>query len=363
MFIHRRIDSPVAEKNWDLLKRTISKEKVFQATEAIGELAAYDMLELAKKNDDDVDRIYVKLRDGMPMALGMKKALPHVDVQYVVSQEKQLYKANRVPISFYGGYDGYSSDTVWFVDPINATGHTAIESLRFVRQYFRFKTALLSHVAANSLGIKNVQTSIVDFSIKGFMNYAHLSNKLDAEGYLSDGLELIPDYGDKLFGTLGADYSVYDIQKGFRKLLNTGVGDAEILKGTILHLVQLSGKEEFATDRRASWITRDWLAASLKWCCAVEEFPFEDVDYEQVYTLIEDLSSRDFLRIEKRVWHKRVVDVFSLTQEGVKYAASVYLPILYDYGIPKKLQKHFSFLIFLRPSQIQENIDDKTWEE
>ena len=48
-------------------------------------------------------------------------------------------------------------------------------------------------------------------------------------GYMKDGLQLTPDFGDKVFGTLGADYSIYDIQSSLRQLIGTGVGDAELL--------------------------------------------------------------------------------------------------------------------------------------
>jgi len=320
------------------------------------------MLDFSRKSPKEIDRIYVKLRDGMPMASGMKKALPHVDVRYIVSQEKQQSNIERAPMFFLEGYDGYSSDTVWFADPINATGHTTVKSLGYVRSHFRFDTALVSHVAANIIGIRNVQTTMDDFSVQGFMNYVYLSRKLDAVGYLEDGLELIPDFGDKLFGTLGSDFSVYDIQERIRKLLSTGVGRVEILKGAILHMIQIAGKEEYASDRTVSWITRNWITAALQWCCAVGEFPFEEVNEEQVYVLIDDLYSRDFLKMKKRPWKNILVDVYSLTEDGVQYASCVYIPILSELGIPQKLRRHFDFLIHLRAREITQNIEDETWE-
>jgi uracil phosphoribosyltransferase len=363
VFTHRSIDSDVARHCWDELKHTVSKEKAFQATEIIGELAANDMLEFSGKSREEIDRIYVKLRDGMPMASGMRKALPYVDVRYIVSKEKQQDDINHVPISFYDGYDGYSNETVWFADPINATGHTAVESLRYVRAHFEFQTALVSHVAANVSGIRNLQTAIDDFSARGFMNYAYLSKKLDGKGYLADGLELIPDFGDKIFGTLGSDFSIYDIQEGIMRLAGTGVGDVETLKGTILHIIQLAGKEEYAADRTASWITRNWINAALQWCWAVGEVHFKKSNEEQVFTLIEDLHSCGFLKTEPRPWKNDIAYVYSLTEDGFKYASRVYIPVLATYDISRGIQKHFDFLIHLRPAEILQNVKDETWEK
>ncbi len=188
MFTHRQIESEVTRRSWNDLKHTISQVKAFQATQTIGEIAASDMLSFSRKEPTDIDRVYVKFRDGLPMASGMKKTMPHIDIRYIVSKEKQSDDFNYVPISFFDGYDGYKNETVWFADPINATGHTAVESLRFVKSHFEFQTALISHVAANKKGIQHVQTTLEDFRTKGFMNYAYLSDKLDAKGYLADGL-------------------------------------------------------------------------------------------------------------------------------------------------------------------------------
>jgi uracil phosphoribosyltransferase len=361
LLTHRLIESEIAKQSWNTLQRTISREKAFQATETIGKLAAQDMLELSKKSSKEIDRIYVKLRDGMPMASGMKKALPHVDVRYIVSQEKQKDSAQHLPIFFWEGYDGYSSETVWFADPINATGHTTVESLRHVRKHFKFNTALISHVAANVAGIKTVQTTVDDFAMEGFMNYAYLSKKLDAKGYLKDGLDLIPDFGDKLFGTLGSDYSIYDIQERLKELIDTGVGEVEILKGTILHLIQIAKRDEYTADRTASWITRNWITAALQWYCAVEEFPYRKVTDQQASVLIDDLHYRDFLTIEKRPWKDGFACIYSLSEDGVNYASSVYIPILSHLGILQKLYKHFDFLVHLTPTEILENIKDQVW--
>lgn len=360
MFCHRAISASDASLHWENLKRTISKERAFQATVSIGELAAEDMLDFSGRSPNEIERVYVKLRDGMPMAAGIRKCLPNVDVCYIVSQIKQAqgFEMRYPQIYFWDGYDGYSSSTIWFADPVNATGVTASESLGFLRQHFRFDTALISHIVANTKGIIRMQTTLDDFKVNGFMNYAYLSTKLNRLGYLADGLELIPDFGDKIWGTLGEDYSTYDIQKDLSMLLGTKLGDVEIIKGTILHIIQVANSDKYRSDRRASWVTRNWISAVLTWYCEVGELSFDRIERDQTSTLLDNLYQRDFLEIEKRPWKSGYADVFSLTDDGVKYVSQVYLPILHDIGIPQKIQEHMNFLIYLRPKDIENTIAD-----
>jgi len=356
MFSHRTIASPDAGMHWNKLKTTVSKEKSYQATVAIGELVAEDMMDFAGLTPRNIDRVYVKFRDGTPMAAGIKKRLPHVDVQYIVSQLKQ---GEHVPISFWGGYDGYSNETIWFADPINATGSTAIESLRYLREHFLYDTALLSHVVANIQGIKGVQTTLEDFYTNGFMNYAYLSTRMHpTTGYLMDGLELTPDLGDKVFGTIGEDYSIYDIQKDIMRLMGTQAGKVELLKGTILHLIQLGNSTRYLSDRSASWITENWIYSALRWYYEVEDVPLDIIGQEQIITVINDLLWRDFLHIERRPWSNSYANVYTLTDDGVNYTSRVYLPIMNESRILNKIGKNFDFLIHLRPKEIEETIKD-----
>src|SRR2546425_3927201 len=139
MLSHHQATSEECQDPWQKLKKTVSKEKAFQASETLGAILASDMLEFAHHKRSDIDRIYVKLRDGMPMAAGMKRVIPKADVRYIISKEKQG-KSLRVPITFWDEYDGYSSPLVWYADPVNATGHTELEYLRFVCDHFKFES-------------------------------------------------------------------------------------------------------------------------------------------------------------------------------------------------------------------------------
>lgn len=358
MFLHHAVRNPDAKMHWTRLKTTISREKAYQATAAIGELVAEDMLDFADKSPKEIDRVYVKFRDGMPMAAGMKKILPNADIHYLVSRIKQV-NATEKELYFWDGYDGYSNKTLWFADPVNATGGTAVESLRFVRKHFEYDETLISHVVANDKGIQRVQTSLDDFKSDGFLNYAYHSKRLDpVTGYLADGIELIPDFGDKVFGTLGDDYSVYDIQNDLKNLANTQVGNVELIKGTVLFLTQYAYSENYRSMRNASWITKNWLSSSIQWYCTMDELPFKNITVDEIYTLIDELIMRDFLKYESRPYKQGFVDVYSISDEGVQYSSKVYIPILYEKGVITSLKKHFDFLIQRKSYEIDQMIAD-----
>ena len=361
MFSHRAIESPEAKILWDKLKRTISRDKAFHATTVIGELAAEDMLDFSGLTPNNIDRIYVKFRDGAPMASGIKKKLPNVDIQYIVSQLKQ--GANN-PLTFWDEYDGYSNDIIWFADPVNATGGTAIKSLKFLRDHFLFDTALVSHVVANNVGIKNMQTTLEDFKTTSYMNYAYLSTKLNLKtGYLEDGLELIPDFGDKVLGTLGTDYSIYDIQDDILRLKDTQAGKVESLKGIILYLIQRGDSTDYRSDRSSAWITQNWLYNALIWYYKMRDLPIELIEWDKMQVILRDLLERDFLEIEDRPWKKGNAKVYHLTDDGVIYSSQVYIPVISTYGITGKILKDFDFLIKLRPDEIENNVRDENEDE
>ena len=353
MFNHRKISSPTIEGELSKVEKTISKDMARKAAGVIGCYVAEDMPEFAGLNKSDIDRVYVKWRDGPSMAVGIKKALPHVDIRYIKSREKQHGLAEPVPISFWDPWDGYSNDIAWFADPINATGDTAMKSMRFLHKHFRFDTMLFSHVAANKVGISKTQTELTDLNIDAYMNYAFLSTKLDPKtGYMLDFLELIPDFGDKVWGTLGEDYPVRQIQEDIKRLLGTGVGDVEIIKGALLYLLQLINGSEYRGDRGVSWATEEWITYTLMWYKVIRGLHFKLDREEQIIILLDDLVERGFLKPEDRPWKKGFVKIYSLTEEGLQFTSSIYLPILKEQRIAGRLQKDIKFLAYLDWKQI-----------
>ena len=67
------------------------------------------------------------------------------------------------------------------------------------------------------------------FPVEGCINYAYNSKKLNMLGYMDDGFSITRDFGDKVFGTYGSDYSVFNIQEELRNVIKTQAGKIELL--------------------------------------------------------------------------------------------------------------------------------------
>jgi len=245
----------------------------------------------------------------------------------------------------------------WFADPINARGTTTIEVLRYLHEFTPFEVALLSHVVANRIGIGTVQTQITDFNIDSYMNYAFLSKKINpSTGFLEDALEVIPDFGDKVFGTIGADYPVYQMQEDVRCLVGTKVGDIEVLKGIIIYMLQRHGNDEYNADRGVKWATRSWIKATIVWYVKLRDMGI-DVDIKQHFDVImNDLEESGFIDYKKYPYKNSYARGYYITEDGVKVSSAAYLPILSELGIPKIISKDFDYLVHIPAHEIRKQV-------
>lgn len=359
MFVHRKIPTSNIEGEWSKLKTTISHDVAYKAAEVIGGYAAEDMLEFAALNKSDVERVYVKFRDGLPMASGISKVLPGVDVVYI-NTERYGDQNNQVQISPLDTerIEPDESTITWFADPINARGKTAVEVLRYLHNFIPFEVALLSHIVANQRGIAAIQTQITDFHTKGYMNYAFLSSKINqSNGFLEDALEVIPDFGDKVFGTIGADYSVYQMQEDIKKLVGTKAGDVELLKGIIMFLLQRHGSDEYKTDRKVKWATRDWVKEAILWYVELRGIRI-NIDIEEHFaTIMDELENvRHAIKYKKIAHRSGYARDYYIAEDGFKVSAAAYLPILSDLGTLRIILKDFDFLVHLSPREIHNQV-------
>lgn len=361
MFVHRKIATSNIDGEWSKIQKTFSDEVAYKATEVIGSYAAEDMLEFAAINKSDVERVYVKFRDGLPMASGISKILPGVDVVYI-NTERYGYHNDKIKISPLDAerIEPYESAITWFADPINARGRTTVEVLRYLHEFIPFEVALLSHVAANQIGIAAVQTQITDFHTRGFMNYAFLSKRLNqTTGFLEDALEVIPDFGDKVFGTIGADCPVYLIQEQIRELLGKKAGDAEIVKGIILFLLQRHGSDEYNADRRVKWATREWIKQAILWYVKLRGLKIK-INIERNFDLIMDEleNVRHAIKYKEIAYRSGYAYDYYITNGGVKISSAAYLPILSELGITRIILKDLDFLMHLSAGDISKQIRD-----
>lgn len=359
MFRHRKINNQDNSKNYEKLKNTISKDVAYKATEVIGKYTAEDMLEFAGLKKSNVDKIYLKYRDGLPLAAGMKAFLPDVDIIYINTERKGISN-NKVEISPLDEIEpDYGSSTTWFANPINARGTTTLEVLRYLYEHIPFETALLSHVVANQMGINNVQSQITDFNIDSYMNYTFLSDNINQKtGFLEDALEIIPDFGDKVFGTVGADYPEYQLQADLYMLSGTKAGSIELLKGTILFLLQRHKNDEYEADKKVKWATRNWIISAIEWYVKLCNLKI-GVDFGQHFDFImDDLYERGFINYMHIPYKNGYARDYFITHEGAKISTAAYLPFLARDGLTDIIKKDFDFLVHVSPKDIKQLISN-----
>lgn len=131
------------------------------------------------------------LRAGLGMVNGICNLIPTVKIAHVglYRDEKTL-----VPHTYFEKYPKTISDAiVMIVDPMLATGGSAIEAISMVKKQGASNIRLVCLVGAPQ-GVEAVQQRHPDVDIY----LAALDEKLDENGYIVPGLG---DAGDRIFGT------------------------------------------------------------------------------------------------------------------------------------------------------------------
>ena len=131
------------------------------------------------------------LRAGLGMADGMMKLIPNAKMGHI-----GLYR-DEVTLKPHGYYCKLPVDIAEreaiIVDPMLATGNSAIEAIRLVKEAGAKSIRLVNLIAAPE-GIKALQESYPDVDIY----VAAIDEKLNEHGYIVPGLG---DAGDRIFGT------------------------------------------------------------------------------------------------------------------------------------------------------------------
>jgi uracil phosphoribosyltransferase len=131
------------------------------------------------------------LRAGLGMADGMMNLIPHAKMGHI-----GLYRNPDTPMPT--GYycklpdDIHERDTI-IVDPMLATGNSAIEAIRLIKEAGAKTIRLVCLISAPE-GIYAIQKAYPDVDIY----VASIDEKLNEHGYIVPGLG---DAGDRLFGT------------------------------------------------------------------------------------------------------------------------------------------------------------------
>ena len=131
------------------------------------------------------------LRAGLGMADGMMNLIPHAKMGHI-----GLYRNpdTLMPTGYYCKLpDDISERDTMIVDPMLATGNSAIEAIRLIKNAGAKTIRLVCLIAAPE-GIYAIQKAYPDVDIY----VASIDEKLNEHGYIVPGLG---DAGDRLFGT------------------------------------------------------------------------------------------------------------------------------------------------------------------
>lgn len=135
------------------------------------------------------------LRAGLGMLEGMSKLLPTAEIGFLGMKRDEetleaITYANRLP-------DDLSDRQCYVLDPMLATGHTLIESIKYLLQRGASHVTCVCLLAAPE-GLKNIEEAIGDAAHVSIVVSA-LDERLNENGYIVPGLG---DAGDRLYGVI-----------------------------------------------------------------------------------------------------------------------------------------------------------------
>ena len=202
------IDHPLVQHKLALLRDKETGTKAFR--EPVSELAmlmGYEVTRDLPLQDVEVETPITKavfkmlaneklavvpiLRAGLGMADGMMTLIPHAKMGHI-----GLYRNpdTLMPTGYYCKLpDDISERDTMIVDPMLATGNSAIEAIRLIKNAGAKTIRLVCLISAPE-GIYAVQKAYPDVDIY----VASIDEKLNEHGYIVPGLG---DAGDRLFGT------------------------------------------------------------------------------------------------------------------------------------------------------------------
>ena len=202
------IDHPLVQHKLALLRDKETGTKAFR--ELVSELAmlmGYEVTRDLPLQDVEVETPITKavfkmlaneklavvpiLRAGLGMADGMMNLIPHAKMGHI-----GLYRNpdTLMPTGYYCKLpDDISERDTIIVDPMLATGNSAIEAIRLIKNAGAKTIRLVCLISAPE-GIYAVQKAYPDVDIY----VASIDEKLNDHGYIVPGLG---DAGDRLFGT------------------------------------------------------------------------------------------------------------------------------------------------------------------
>ncbi len=200
------VDHPLVQHKLTLLRDERTPVALFrQLIKEVAMLLGYEALAQAATVDANVvtpmgphaglaladDPVFVSvLRAGNGLLDGLLMLVPTAKVGFVgIARNHETLEAE----SYYTKLPNFRGRDVLLIDPMLATGNTAVAALSMVREQGAARVRLVSLVASPT-GVAHVLEADADVTIVT----AAVDPELDAKGYIVPGLG---DAGDRIFGT------------------------------------------------------------------------------------------------------------------------------------------------------------------
>lgn len=202
------VDHPLVRHKVSLLRDVDTERKLFrELVDEIAMLMAYEVtsdLSLSERSvttpleetrgreiDEDALVLVPILRAGLGMVEGMRRLIPTMGVGHIGLQREH---DTLEPVDYYFKIPPHPEERTFIVvDPMLATGGTATEAIRYVKESGAREIRFVCIVSAPE-GVARMQDVHPDVPVFA----AALDRELDANGYILPGLG---DAGDRLFGT------------------------------------------------------------------------------------------------------------------------------------------------------------------
>lgn len=199
---------PLIRHKMSLLRDVSTERKLFrELVDEIGMLLAYEVtadLELEEREvetpltgttgwqvDQDAFVLVPVLRAGLGMVEGFRRLMPFLNVGHIGLQREE---DTLEPVDYYFKIPPRADERAFIVvDPMLATGGTAVEAVRYLKDSGARDLRFVCIVAAPE-GVRRMEEEHPEVPVYA----AALDHELDDRGFIVPGLG---DAGDRLFGT------------------------------------------------------------------------------------------------------------------------------------------------------------------
>lgn len=358
-------DSPKARECVDVIKRSVSRERVAQASVALGRELALEVVENVGLEPKGTYGAVVKSRDGRFAAHGFKQVFSNLNITYVATRRygKNYERVEVAPLTrqAVGG-----ADFGFIIDPMVARGTTLKGLLNhYVRSGMPTKSLVAVHFIVARSSVPFIQETLDRYILESYVQAAELHDSMNENGWLVPGLSRIKDYGDKAFGTWGRDYPLPQEIEYVRSVLSQPEGRMEAIRGIALYLLLRLQRGTKVPVGKRSLPSLAWVANAFKYLETRSDLTlvqdWEDnprasrFSSQTLRGVVEDLAYEDFIKVEEGPFR-----IYKLTEEGEKYTTEVYLPALAETGAYGKMThmtaEETDFLVKNKPWELYRKV-------